>query len=48
MGIGELGFTLSTGVIAFHFGLVHYDPTGLVNVLRSKYTDDKRQIQHSS
>lgn len=37
IGFGELGFTVSTAIIAFHFGLVHYDPSGLVNALRAKY-----------
>jgi hypothetical protein len=38
MGIGEMGFTISSAILAFHFGLVHYDPTELVYTLRSKYS----------
>jgi hypothetical protein len=38
MGIGEIGFTISSAILAFHFGLVHYDPTELVYTLRSKYS----------
>jgi hypothetical protein len=38
MGIGEIGFRFSSAILAFHFGLVHYDPTELVFTLRSKYS----------
>lgn len=37
MGIGEIGFRASSAILAFHFGLVHYDPAELVFTLRSKY-----------
>lgn len=36
MGIGELGFTFSSAILAFHFGLVHSDPTDLVHSLKQK------------
>lgn len=36
MGIGELGLTFSSAILAFHFGLVHYDPTELILGMRSK------------
>jgi hypothetical protein len=36
MGIGELGLTFSSAILAFHFGLVHYDPTELILSMRSK------------
>lgn len=37
MGIGELGFSFSSAILAFHFGLVHSDPTDLVHSLKQKY-----------
>jgi hypothetical protein len=37
MGIGEIGFSFSSAILAFHFGLVHYDPTELVYSLRKRY-----------
>ena len=37
MSIGEMGLTISSSILAFHFGLVHYDPTELVYTLRTKY-----------
>ena len=36
MGIGAIGFTFSSAVLAFHFGLVHSDPTDLVRSLQQK------------
>lgn len=37
MGIGEIGLSFSSAILAFHFGFVHYDPENLVLSLRQKY-----------
>ena len=36
MGFGGIGFTFSAAVLAFHFGLVHSDPTDLVSSLKKR------------
>ena len=37
MGIGNIGLSISSAILAFHFGLVHFDPKDLVFSLREKY-----------
>lgn len=36
MGIGSMGLTFTSALIAFHFGLVHSDPTDLITSLKQR------------